>query len=118
MEIAQRIAGQPGGSCTAQLHAEGPRRKAQKVGEEGVGLALAAATGDDAEVLAEAADLLFHMTPLLRQRGLAAYASTDAQRLPGQRSCTIEKPLGYRGPDELIHRGDLVLTDDLGPTDD
>ncbi|MSQ91747.1 MAG: glutamate 5-kinase [Gammaproteobacteria bacterium] len=51
-------------------------------------------------------------------RGLSAYASTDAQRLLGQRSGEIEKLLGYRGPDELIHRGDLVLTDDLGPADD
>lgn len=51
-------------------------------------------------------------------RGLSAYASTDAQRLLGQRSGEIEKLLGYRGPDELIHRGDLVLTDDLGPAGD
>lgn len=51
-------------------------------------------------------------------RGLSAYASTDAQRLLGQRSGEIEKLLGYRGPDELIHRGDLVLTNDLEPADD
>lgn len=51
-------------------------------------------------------------------RGLSAYASTDAQRLLGQRSSEIEKLLGYRGPDELIHRDNLVLTDDLGPADD
>jgi glutamate 5-kinase len=51
-------------------------------------------------------------------RGLSAYASTDAQCLLGQRSGEIEKLLGYRGPDELIHRGDLVLTNDLEPADD
>jgi glutamate 5-kinase len=51
-------------------------------------------------------------------RGLSAYASIDAQRLLGQRSGEIEKLLGYRGPDELIHRGDLVLTNDLEPADD
>jgi phosphoribosyl-ATP pyrophosphohydrolase/phosphoribosyl-AMP cyclohydrolase len=77
MVIAQRIAGQPDGSYTARLHAEGPRRMAQKVGEEGVELALAAATGDDAEVLAESADLLYHMTLLLRQRGLSLAAVVE-----------------------------------------
>jgi phosphoribosyl-ATP pyrophosphohydrolase/phosphoribosyl-AMP cyclohydrolase len=79
--IAQRIAGQPDGSYTARLHAEGPRRMAQKVGEEGVELALAAATGDDAEVLAEAADLLYHMTLLLRQRGLSLAAVVEELEL-------------------------------------
>lgn len=81
MVIAQRIAGQPDGSYTARLHAEGPRRMAQKVGEEGVELALAAATGDDAEVVAEAADLLYHMTLLLRQRGLSLAAVVEELEL-------------------------------------
>lgn len=69
--IAQRIATQPEGSYTARVLAEGPRRLAQKVGEEGVELALAAASGDDAEVLTEAADLIYHLALLLKQRGLS-----------------------------------------------
>jgi len=69
--ISQRIATRPEGSYTAKVLAEGPRRLAQKVGEEGVELALAAANGDDAEVLAEAADLLFHLTLLLKQRSMS-----------------------------------------------
>jgi phosphoribosyl-ATP pyrophosphohydrolase/phosphoribosyl-AMP cyclohydrolase len=68
--IADRIARRPDGSYTARLSAEGPRRIAQKVAEEGFELALAAATGDDAEVRAEAADLLYHLTLLLTERGL------------------------------------------------
>jgi phosphoribosyl-ATP pyrophosphohydrolase/phosphoribosyl-AMP cyclohydrolase len=69
--IAQRIAEQPEGSYTARLNAEGPRRLAQKIGEEGVEVALAAVGGDDAEVLAESADLLYHLGLLLKQRGMA-----------------------------------------------
>lgn len=68
--IDGRIADPPAGSYTAKLHAEGPRRMAQKVGEEGVEFALAAAGGSDAEVTAEAADLLFHLMLALRARGL------------------------------------------------
>lgn len=69
--ISQRIATRPQDSYTTRILAEGPRRLAQKVGEEGVELALAAASGDDAEVLAEAADLVYHLALLLKQRDLS-----------------------------------------------
>jgi glutamate 5-kinase len=42
-------------------------------------------------------------------RGLAAYSSTDAERIRGRRSAELEAVLGYRGRDEMIHRDDLVL---------
>jgi glutamate 5-kinase len=42
-------------------------------------------------------------------RGLSAYASVDAARIIGHRSAEIERILGWRGRDELIHRDDLVL---------
>jgi phosphoribosyl-ATP pyrophosphohydrolase/phosphoribosyl-AMP cyclohydrolase len=44
---------------------------AQKVGEEGVEVALAAATQDDDRLVGESADLLFHLTLLLKSRGLS-----------------------------------------------
>lgn len=69
--IDERIANAPTSSYTAKLHAEGRRRIAQKVGEEGVEFALAAAGGSDAEATAEAADLLFHLMLALRERGLS-----------------------------------------------
>jgi phosphoribosyl-ATP pyrophosphohydrolase/phosphoribosyl-AMP cyclohydrolase len=72
--VSQRIADQTEGSYTARLHAEGPRRIAQKVGEEGFEVALAAAGGSNAEVLSESADLLYHLTLLLRERGLSLAA--------------------------------------------
>jgi len=43
-------------------------------------------------------------------RGLSAYSSTDAARIAGHRSSSIEAILGYRGRDEVIHRDDLVLS--------
>jgi phosphoribosyl-ATP pyrophosphohydrolase/phosphoribosyl-AMP cyclohydrolase len=68
--IAERITGRPEGSYTARLFAQGPARIAQKVGEEGVELALAAVGDEDAKVVGEAADLLYHVMILLKQRGL------------------------------------------------
>jgi len=68
--IAQRIAERPEGSYTARLFAEGPKRLAQKVGEEGLEVALAAAAETDDELIAESADLLFHLLVLLKSRGL------------------------------------------------
>ena len=69
--IEQRIADQPEGSYTARLYAEGVKRMAQKVGEEGVEVALAAGLGTEQELVAESADLLYHLTLLLKARGLS-----------------------------------------------
>ena len=52
-------------SYTAALAASGTKRVAQKVGEEAVELALASVAGDRAEVLNEAADLVYHLLVLL-----------------------------------------------------
>lgn len=43
-------------------------------------------------------------------RGLVAYDAGDARRIAGLKSADIEKAIGFRGRDELIHRDDLVLT--------
>lgn len=69
--IAQRHAQQPAGSYTTRLFEGGIRRIAQKVGEEGVETALAAVAQEDADLLGESADLLYHLTVLLRARGLS-----------------------------------------------
>jgi phosphoribosyl-ATP pyrophosphohydrolase/phosphoribosyl-AMP cyclohydrolase len=69
--IEKRIAESPQGSYTARLFAEGPRRIAQKVGEEGLEVALAAVAETDDKVVAESADLIFHLLVLLRSRGLS-----------------------------------------------
>ncbi|MGC1547297.1 MAG: bifunctional phosphoribosyl-AMP cyclohydrolase/phosphoribosyl-ATP diphosphatase HisIE [Rhodanobacter sp.] len=69
--VAQRDVERPAGSYTTSLFEGGIRRMAQKVGEEGVETALAAVAQDDAELLGEAADLIFHLTVVLRARGLS-----------------------------------------------
>jgi phosphoribosyl-ATP pyrophosphohydrolase/phosphoribosyl-AMP cyclohydrolase len=68
--VARRELERPDGSYTTRLFAAGVRQIAQKVGEEGVETALAAVAQDDAALLGEAADLVFHLTVLLRSRGL------------------------------------------------
>lgn len=57
-------------SYTADLIASGSRRIAQKVGEEGVELALAAAAGDKKEIIDEASDLIYHVLVLLADQDL------------------------------------------------
>src|SRR5690606_36238790 len=69
--VAARAAADPGESRTAALMARGLPRVAQKVGEEGVEVALAAVSGKDEDVSAEAADLLYHLIVLLRARRLS-----------------------------------------------
>jgi len=72
--IAQRIADKPQGSYTARLWAEGPTRLAQKVGEEGVEVALASVTQSDDRLVSESADLIFHLALLLKSRNLSLLA--------------------------------------------
>ena len=68
--IRQRLADAPDGSYTARLASQGMLKVAQKLGEEGVELALAAAAQDQARVTAEAADLVYHLLLLLALRDL------------------------------------------------
>ena len=59
----------PENSYTAKLFRNGPRKIAKKVGEEAAELVIEAMDSDDECFLNEAADLLFHMTILLIDRG-------------------------------------------------
>jgi phosphoribosyl-ATP pyrophosphohydrolase/phosphoribosyl-AMP cyclohydrolase len=63
--IMERKAERPVGSYVASLLDAGVTRAAQKVGEEGVEVGLAAVSGDRDAVVAEAADLVFHLYVLL-----------------------------------------------------
>jgi phosphoribosyl-AMP cyclohydrolase / phosphoribosyl-ATP pyrophosphohydrolase len=68
--IEQRALDKPEDSYTARLLAKGNVRVAQKVGEEGVEVALAGVTDTNEKVVEESADLLFHLLVLLRARGI------------------------------------------------
>lgn len=58
------------GSYTNELLEAGMNRLAQKVGEEGVEVAIAAIAQDDQTLLNELADLIYHSTVLLVARDL------------------------------------------------
>ncbi|HEX3913553.1 MAG TPA: bifunctional phosphoribosyl-AMP cyclohydrolase/phosphoribosyl-ATP diphosphatase HisIE [Steroidobacteraceae bacterium] len=75
--VAQRIADPPVGSYTAKLVDQGLTRIAQKVGEEGVELALAAVAQSDEAIIGEAADLLYHTALLLKVKGLSLAQVVD-----------------------------------------
>jgi glutamate 5-kinase len=44
-------------------------------------------------------------------RGLAGYTADEVRRIAGVKSAEIERVLGYKYLDEVIHRNDMVLTD-------
>ncbi|MEN1728729.1 MAG: bifunctional phosphoribosyl-AMP cyclohydrolase/phosphoribosyl-ATP diphosphatase HisIE [Pseudomonadota bacterium] len=67
--IQSRANDDPASSYTARLLNEGVARCAQKVGEEGVEVALAAVQGKTEELNNEAADLLYHLLVCLRSAG-------------------------------------------------
>ncbi|MEC9346459.1 MAG: phosphoribosyl-ATP diphosphatase [Pseudomonadota bacterium] len=68
----------PSTSYMAKLHHRGTKKIAQKVGEEAVETAIAAvAEGRDA-VIAESADLLFHLVMLWSDAGIAPHEVMQA----------------------------------------
>ncbi|MBN9453446.1 MAG: phosphoribosyl-ATP diphosphatase [Bosea sp.] len=69
--VAERAAASPEESWTAKLLAAGPERAAKKFGEEAVEAVIAAVKGDRAELIAESADVLYHLLVVLRARNVA-----------------------------------------------
>jgi len=61
----------PEKSYTARLFAAGTKRIAKKLGEEAVELVLEAESGEKERFTEEAADLIYHLTVLLIQKGVA-----------------------------------------------
>lgn len=69
--IAQRRLASPEESYVAKLHTRGLNAIAQKLGEEATETVIAALAGDQAELVGEAADLVFHLLVLLAEKGVA-----------------------------------------------
>jgi phosphoribosyl-AMP cyclohydrolase / phosphoribosyl-ATP pyrophosphohydrolase len=67
--VVERVRDRPEGSYVASLADAGVERAAQKLGEEAVEAALAAAAGDG-RLVSEAADVLFHLYVLLAVAGV------------------------------------------------
>lgn len=78
--IDSRAGADPESSYTARLLASGVKRCAQKVGEEGVEVALAATAGDRDELREESADLLYHLLVVLAASGVELEEVIDVLR--------------------------------------
>lgn len=71
-------------SYVASLAAKGRGKIAQKLGEEATETIIAALTEDDDALTGEAADLIFHLTVLLADRGIAwADVAAEIERRHG-----------------------------------
>ena len=101
--IRDRLENPVAGSYTASLAASGRQRIAQKVGEEGVELALASVSDNREEVIDEAADLVYHLLVLLHAQDLELGTvvsrlqerhGNDVQAGPRFRSRLPEQPRG------------------------
>jgi phosphoribosyl-ATP pyrophosphohydrolase len=66
--IHERASASPEVSYTAKLLAGGVQKCAKKFGEEAVEAALAAVVQDEAALIAEAADVLYHLVVMLKSR--------------------------------------------------
>ena len=80
--LALRAAASPEDSYTARLIGRGIAKCAQKLGEEATEAVIAAVTGNQAELVKESADLLYHLLVLLRATAVplsAVMAELDAR---------------------------------------
>lgn len=68
--ISQRLGASPDESYVAQLHARGLPVIARKLGEEATEAVVSALAGSDAELVGEAADVIFHLLVLLAEKGI------------------------------------------------
>jgi phosphoribosyl-ATP pyrophosphohydrolase/phosphoribosyl-AMP cyclohydrolase len=92
--VAERALTRPEGSYVARLLAGGPSTCAQKLGEEGVEAALAAAGESDERLVSELADLWFASYVVLAARGLDPDAVEHELR---RRATAADAPQRPRG---------------------
>ena len=93
--IHSRRAAESGASYTRQLLDAGAEKCARKFGEEALEAVIAGVAGDTNQVIAEAADVLFHLLVLLEARGIAFAEVTR----------TLEDRMGTSGLAEKAGRG-------------
>lgn len=68
--IESRKGADPASSYTARLMAKGPIKLAQKLGEEAIEAAIEGVRGDRKKLVAESADLFYHLLALWASRGV------------------------------------------------
>lgn len=69
--IESRKGGDPESSYTARLLSQGTPEIARKVGEEAVETITAALAAEDQHIIAESADLLYHLLVLWAEKGIS-----------------------------------------------
>lgn len=90
-QIRQRRTGDPATSYIARRFDQGCAKMAQKIGEEGVELALACVQKDRSEIVKESADLVFHLLLALEEAGIP-FSDVEAElRARANRSGIEEK---------------------------
>ena len=83
--IQARKDADPETSWTAKLLARGPKKAAQKFGEEAIEAVIEAARGDRDKLTAEAADVLYHLLVMLTARDVSlADVYAELERREGQ----------------------------------
>jgi len=97
--IRSRRGADPAKSYVARLYAKGRLKIAQKVGEEGVETALAAAAGDRSDLIGESADLLFMLLVLWSDCGVR----------PAEIFAELARREGRSGIDEMKSRADVKV---------
>ena len=78
--VAERAQAAPEASYTARLLAQGPDQVLKKIVEEATEVVLAARGESDERLVAESADLLYHLLVALHQRGLPLARVMDELR--------------------------------------
>jgi phosphoribosyl-ATP pyrophosphohydrolase len=93
--IQSRRGADPATSYTAKLFAEGSAKIAKKLGEEALEAAIEGVRGDGPRLVAESADLLYHLLVLWADRGVT----------PAEVWRALEGRSGTSGIDEKNSRG-------------
>ncbi len=93
--IASRRSADPASSYTAKLLGEGAAKIAKKLGEEAVEAVIEGAGGENSRLVAESADLLYHLLVLWAARGVA----------PAEVWRALEAREGMSGLEEKRSRG-------------
>jgi phosphoribosyl-ATP pyrophosphohydrolase len=99
-ELEKRVEGRakadPGTSYTRTLVDKGVAHCAKKLGEEAVEVTIAAVTEDRGRLVAETADLLYHLLVLLQVRGVS-FAEVEAVLGERTRQTGLEEKAARKG---------------------
>jgi phosphoribosyl-ATP pyrophosphohydrolase len=95
--IAERANATPEESWTAKLLTAGVSRAAKKLGEEAVEAVIAAVADDKPALIAESADLIYHLMVVLRARGVPVQQVLDELQRRSARSGLAEKAARREG---------------------